>query len=299
MIKFISFADRRMRKSLQRICRQAEEMQVFDEIEVFDEKTLMPDLSAWSDKLLIGSRGLGYYCWKSYLIRRELNKLAPDDILVYLDAGCHLNKRGRKRFEEYLRMLRTDPLGVKLTVVDEIHDGEPIVERKYTKGDVFAYFRCENRADITDTYQLAATHVYCRHCPEALELLKAWEDAWKTHFSLIDDTPSQSPNLSGFVTHRHDQSILSVLFKLRGGTPLPRYECYSPGDWSELVDCPVLDLRDRGMYGRALLRLWVFRIAAWICPIPRLQNYWNGAIEQTFRRRPYLAEKLPWATKRL
>ena len=33
-------------------------------------------------------------------------------------------------------------------------------------------------------------------------------------FSLLDDTPSKSPNLKGFQEHRHDQAIFSLLFEI-------------------------------------------------------------------------------------
>lgn len=64
--------------------------------------------------------------------------------------------------------------------------------------------------------------------------------------NLVDNSPSVSPNLEGFVENRYDQSIFSILCKLRGITPLDCSETYAE-DWNQLAAFPFQDRRDMGL----------------------------------------------------
>ena len=56
-------------------------------------------------------------------------------------------------------------------------------------------------------------------------------DVFYENFHLADDTPSQSNNEVGFIEHRHDQSILSLLLKQYGTSVIPLEEVYRP-NWN-------------------------------------------------------------------
>lgn len=66
------------------------------------------------------------------------------------------------------------------------------------------------------------------------------------HLHLADNTPSASPNLPGFVENRYDQSIFSILCKLRGITTLDGSETYAE-NWEQLSLFPFQDRRDMGI----------------------------------------------------
>lgn len=291
MIKFISFADCRMRNALLRIKRQAVEMGIFDSIEVFDETTLMPDLAPWLNQGT--KRRFAYYCWKPYLIFRELSKLEEGDILVYCDAGCHLIPAGKKRFQDYLRLLESDPLGVKLFEVAEMINGEPCTETRCTKGDVFEYFHCRDKSPITESLQYASGHIFCRCCASSLALIEQWDQSWRHDFSLLTDEPSRSPNSSLFQVHRHDQSLLSIIYKQAGGSPLPYGETWSSTDWDMSGRFPILDLRDKGMHTRPLVRLWLLKLGSLLL-FGNSRKKCKEAIRYTLRRKPFLKAYLPW-----
>jgi len=68
-IYFISFADSRMQNSLNRIKQQAKDINCYDYISVYTEKDLNVDfIKHFKDKLIFGSRGFGYWCWKPILL---------------------------------------------------------------------------------------------------------------------------------------------------------------------------------------------------------------------------------------
>lgn len=101
---FCTFADSKMRKSLKRIKEQAESMDVYDHILIYDETNLSKDFCNHFKEKLRPSRGYGYWCWKPQIILQTLEKMEDGDILQYTDAGCHLNKNGRQRLLEYFEI---------------------------------------------------------------------------------------------------------------------------------------------------------------------------------------------------
>lgn len=251
---FVSFADSRMREATTRIAKQAKEMDFFDEIHVYNEDGLDESFcQRWGHVLRVNVRGYGYWCWKSHVILRAMESLPDGAVLLYCDAGCHLNPKGRQRLLDYVDELMQDPLGVKAFYT--YYPYCDVSEKRWTKGDLFDYFHCRERTDITDSPQLAATQVLCRKCDSSMQLLREWQNTWMKNFSLIDDTKSKSPNFSCFLEHRHDQSIFSLLFKLKGGVPLPSGET-DVADWKSAENFPVLDKRDRGtIYDGFICRL--------------------------------------------
>ena len=71
--------------------------------------------------------------------------------------------------------------------------------------DIFHHFGVQNDPKFTNTPTIAAT--------KTLKIINEWFDVFKTHFHLIDDSPSIVPNDESFQENRHDQSIWSIINK--------------------------------------------------------------------------------------
>lgn len=241
MNRFLSFADSRMSAALERLGRQAEALDFFDEITLFTERDLSAEFTRRMGKYLTPScRGFGYWSWKPWSIHHVLQDMQEGDRLLYLDAGCHININGAARFREYVDMLDRDSLGMLV-----FNNGQP--EYKWTKGDIFRHFGVSGEdAHVTHTQQIAGGHVFLKKNPLTENLIREWLHTFYGHLHLVDDSPSASPNLPGFVENRYDQSIFSILCKLRGITSLDSTETYAE-DWKELSSFPFQDRRDMGI----------------------------------------------------
>ena len=68
--------------------------------------------SVTSDKLHDNVRGFGYWSWKPEIIKQTLSdKWNDGDQLLYLDAGCNLNRSWQKiALSQYFDMLSQDVL---------------------------------------------------------------------------------------------------------------------------------------------------------------------------------------------
>lgn len=239
---FISFADSRMTPTLKRIKQQAKSMGVFDEIIVINEKHLDDKFrKQHKDRLQFDSRGYGYWIWKPYIIKQTMDKMDEGDCLIYVDAGCHLNSKGRKRLLEYFQSVSESELKVGGFQLQGSQN-----EKFWTKMDLLYYFKVHDNIDIINSGQIASGHVILAKCEKSVKFVEEWLNI-SENLQLIDDSPSQLPNFSEFREHRHDQSIFSLLCKTKGAVIFPGNECYVPQDnaWHTLIDYPIWDKRDK------------------------------------------------------
>lgn len=243
-IFFCTFADSRMWRSLQRIERQAKEMAYFDKILAYNEFDLNKDFRQKHEEILnFNTNGFGYWIWKPQVILQTLDEMAWGDSLLYLDAGSHLNKKGLLALEEYFEKVKESDAGILVTRL-----GKNLIERKWTKGDVFTYFGCSKDIEITDTPQFQAGCVFINKRRETYKLIKRWKEAAEI-YNLIDDSPSNIEIFSDFISHRHDQSIFSVLCKMYKVETIPATKFWTRGDWRELKDQPIWLKRDKQFNG--------------------------------------------------
>jgi hypothetical protein len=226
MKKFITFGGPtpNFHRSVQRICEEARLLDVFDEIRGFTEKDLMEDTDFWKrhgNFICNNRRGFGYWIWKSHLIKKIFDSLNEGDILVYCDAGCHVNKNGVDRLNEYIEMLRTSREGYGV-----ISFQLEFKEYQYTKRAIFEHF--ESSRDIQESNQCMATILVIMKNRHSESILKSWVD--NARYDLLNDTTAGER--AGFVENRHDQSILSVIVNTNGSIKL-KDETYFHPNWSE------------------------------------------------------------------
>lgn len=175
--------------------------------------------------------GHGLYSWKPYLIYVELSKLEPNDILIYIDAGCELNKHGVRRFDDYLSYTSKNDV-----LLFELQHPNRLWTKNHPKLIDYPehYFR----------NQIASGIIFLKNNDRTKQLIKAWLDLCAyENGSLLKDPEDNEPQIPGFIKHRHDQSCLSICAYLHNVTPIPD-ETWFP-DWSYAQQYPILALRNR------------------------------------------------------
>jgi hypothetical protein len=213
--------------AVKRICREASEFEVFDEIIGYTEKDLMSDTSFWGKHQHFmetnTARGYGCWLWKPYLTKKTLERMNENDLLVYADAGCFMNKDGKARLLEYFEMLNTNHeignISFQMDHLDEL----------FTKMDIFEYYNANNPA-IVKTGQLVGGVYVLRKCRHTMELIDTWYDGC-CQYHLIDDSTGKLPNFPTFHATRNDQSIFSVVRKKYGTIFLSNETWFDP-DWT-------------------------------------------------------------------
>jgi len=255
---FITFADKKLSPTLKRIKKEAKYSGFFDAINVYNEDTFDSDFwKQHGDWIRSNPRGFGYWIWKPYLIQRELSKMADGDILVYLDAGCVINKDARIRYDEYLEMLSdTQPI----ICFDHIR----CFSKQYCKSDLLAFFGLLNDIVFLNSKQLMAGLLIIKKSEVSKTIIKTWYQIMTHNTFLIDDTISgkfeENPE---FIDHRHDQSVFSALCyqHKENVIVLPQKEVYqTPCDASTMSLYPFWAARrklykERSFYAKILSKL--------------------------------------------
>ncbi|MDR1023603.1 MAG: hypothetical protein LBL94_10095 [Prevotellaceae bacterium] len=257
---FCSFASSNLWRSLERIKKQAEDMHVYDQIYVYDEHDLDIEFKKHFKDKLIPSRGFGYWVWKPQVILQALEKMNDGDILQYADAGCHLNKRGVKRLNEYFEMANTSGTGI-LAFQSKKPDDERLLkaldipEKQWTKGDVFDYFGVRSSKEIYESEQISAGILFVKKTEESVSIIREFLQVFYDDFSLADDSPSKAPNFNGFIENRHDQSIFSIITKKYNILTVSCYEFWQLDfNFYKLKYYPIWAIRDKDNGGDNLLK---------------------------------------------
>lgn len=189
----------------------------FDEVKVFSMDDLDYFFVKHFEAIFGHIKGGDYWIWKPYLIKKEMDSLENGDVLVCMDDGCELNPAGRKRFEEYLRMLQKSTTGV---LAFEL----PHKEIEYTKKEVLDYFDVSQEA--MDSNQLMATILLFRKCNHSVRLVEQWFRTLFDKPALFTDESDQKQQYPAFIAHRHDQSIFSLIRKIHGADIIPDETCF-------------------------------------------------------------------------
>jgi hypothetical protein len=257
---FLSFADSRMSVALKRIRMQAEVMGCYDQIVVADESYLNINFrEKYKDKLRPGIRGYGYWCWKPQVILQLLDQVNEGDIVQYTDAGCHLNPQGILRLSEYFELANSSESGILAFAATPPSFHDPLIslpdlsDYKWCKADLFHFMNVYEDDLITRTPTVTAGVIFIKKCAESQKIIRNWLDIMAADFHLLDDTSSIRPNIPGFIEHRHDQSIFSILCKLNKVSMVSCYEYGYPSrrtnmpNWEILENYPIHAKRDKGL----------------------------------------------------
>ena len=190
-----------------RISRQASKFDVFDKIIKFTETDLENDDEFWTkhkDFINSNSRGYGYWIWKPYIIKKTLESMNDGDILLYADCGCELNHHGKRKLLEFIELTKHKYIiGINASSTD----------MNYTKMDLIKHLKMEEDVGLLGNPQMAATTLMMIKNELIMNLINEYYSICSNHYNLIDDTPSIENNFYGFVEHRHDQSVFSLLVK--------------------------------------------------------------------------------------
>ena len=256
-----------MQRSLDRLARQAKSLNIFNDIYMFIENDLSVDFREhFKEKLIPGSRGYGYWSWKPEVMLMALDRIQDGDCLLYIDAGCHLNNRGKQRLLEYFKILEQEEIGIvafKAIQPTEdnsslVYDGRKLFDQpnyRWIKGDLFDYFGMKDNPSVVNDQAIGAGVIFVRKCDRAIRIIREWQQIIWNHFNLLDDTPSVSANLAGFIEHRHDQAIWTLLCLKHHIKTLSAYEYWYPmknakkfkPDWLALKDFPIHVKRDKDL----------------------------------------------------
>ncbi len=147
--------------------------------------------------------GFGYWLWKPFFVKTALDKINFGDILFYVDAASLIIDNPKPLID----IAQTNESGIVA------FDAWPLRNSQWTKRDAFINLNCDE-----DTYWSAkhviATLFLIRKTDFTVNFINEWLAACENLQSLSDHPNiSGKDNLPDFVSHRMDQSLLSILIR--------------------------------------------------------------------------------------
>ena len=200
MLNLVTFATWRYEKSRQRLLHSAQKHGGIRCWNYSDKEFRKSEVFARYPSVTRTPRGAGLWLWKPYYILEVLKKLRDGEPLVYLDAGIEI-------------VASLDPLIAlsehnKGLTLFKVHER---LNSQWTKRDCFVLMGCDSQ-EYRVTEQTMSGIIVMRKSPFLIDLVSEW-----LHFNsdarIVSDLPNTCglPNYDGFVSHRHDQSILNNL----------------------------------------------------------------------------------------
>jgi len=207
----ISYASRTFKNRKSKIEEQGICSGYFDEFKCVTEEDVDEDFIKKVGSVWGMARG-GYWVWKPYIIYEKLKTLKDNDILVYVDAGCSINHRAnaKKRFNEYIEMVNNHWTGLL-----RFQLGDNCKEEFYTNKHFLNYFESRYAVKV-DEYlqhnQLLSGILIMRKTSFVMNF-------FAEHLKMLSEDPTIHTDVhtTENENHRHDQSVMSMLYKYMNG----------------------------------------------------------------------------------
>jgi len=238
-----------------RLAKNAHKSGFFTKIVVEDNESLWKNHSLFlkSHEEFINradnARGYGHYLWKPYLVNHWLQRIGNDDLLLYLDAGCHINystSKAIKRFQEYVELAICND-GFAMQIRDFSFGYEDLRELAWTRQDLLKFLDADNQ--IRNSNQIQSGIILLAKTEKTLNYSSSWLDICLHDNHLFLDDNRIAHDEPFLIESRWEQSVHSVLFKKFGFRCIPDEGTFGnvwPPDWRDLGnDYPIWAMRNR------------------------------------------------------
>jgi len=196
---FVTYSDEKFDKHRKTLNEQAK--LTFDGVFTYDRNWLInTDFYEPNKEILDQSTGAGFCLWKPYIILETLKSLEPNDILFYLDSADIFTNN----LVEFLKDYFNSDYEFILTY------GGFNKQKTYTRRDCFVLMDCDNEK-YHEHIQLEAGMIALKKTNHVIEILEEWLHFCKNKHILTNIENICGDNLTGFIAHRYDQSVLTNL----------------------------------------------------------------------------------------
>lgn len=241
MIHLITYGNHNYTGSKQLLYDEANATGWFDTITLYGPEDLDDEFREKYKDILQLSRGGGYWIWKPYIIKKHLNQINDNDILIFLDAGFCINSYGKQRFNEYIEMLNQSNEGCISFQMNNIL----LLEKYWTIKEIFQYFNIEEDGEIANTGQIISGLEIIKKNPNSINLINLWCKAVEDNPLLFTDYYNETQPHSYFKENRHDQSVFSIIRKMHNPILINDETYFQPFGNDESFKCPFWAIRRR------------------------------------------------------
>ena len=206
-IHMITYGNNIYSRAKERIKEESLNTTWFKSIKVCGPEDLTSEFANEFKKVLKLKRIAGYGVWKFDIILKRLETLIKDhkdEILLYIDAGCMINKNGEPRMKEYIKMLRESDKDMFSFMMS------CAIEEHWTTKQLFKAFDVEE--EIKKSGQFISGIFMMKINESMIDFFKDILTVLRKNPLIITDVYNKYQT-TDFIDNRHDQSVLSVMRK--------------------------------------------------------------------------------------
>lgn len=206
MIKLFNYASEAYRVAQQVNSWFGKHIGHFDEVISFGPQDIDADFRETHKDILSAKRLNGYALWKPYFIQKMIDNSNDGDYIFYLDSGAFFIRDVRLLLP-YIK----DDAPIFVTDI-------PLLECNWTKPSCIEYFHAEQ---LRFTNQIQSGYIFFVVNDYTRAFFREYLDICQGTQLLVSEGLGKNEKSSRyfedqFVSHREDQSILSIMCKLRG-----------------------------------------------------------------------------------
>lgn len=217
MIVCINYADAKFQDSRSFNTKTAYEKGKADKVIEYSLKDIDDLFKEKNKSILSYKRGVGLWLWKPYIIQKTLQLVSEGDFVVYSDAGTYF-VNNISWLTDVMQADNNDVMVFEL----------PLLERQFTKKETFVLMDHHNY----NLNQILASYLVFRKSAYSVDFVNEWLsfacDERIISFNKFLPDVEEFPD---FISHREDQSILSVLCHKKGINPYRDPSQYGDRPW--------------------------------------------------------------------
>lgn len=225
----INYADEKYKKTQKFNTWTGKHIAKFDKVYSFGPEDIDEEYREKHKDIFNYKRGNGLWLWKSYFISKVMEECNEGDYVFYVDSGAFF----LRNVDTIIKSMRK---GEQIQVSDC-----PLLESCFTKKECFEKMEC-NEAYYKNSNQIQGGFFLAICNENTRKFVKMWQ-RYSEQLDIIspegglDITDAQG---SEFVSHREDQSILSLLCK--------KYNIKAHRDPSQRGKCPETFYNEKYAY---------------------------------------------------
>lgn len=201
----INYADEAYEKTQMINSASGKKIGKFDKVFSYSPKDIDTSFLKKNEKIFKEKRGNGLWLWKPYFINKALEESNDGDYLFYCDSGSF-----------FIRSIDNLIISMRKNEYIWVSDN-PLLECCFTKKKCFEKMDCTDDSFLYSN-QIQGGFVLMINSPQTREFIREWLQLC-TDFDLLsteDNSEENRNSVLDFVSHREDQSILSLLCKKKG-----------------------------------------------------------------------------------
>ena len=182
----------------------------FDAVIQYRKEHIDKEFFTKNELILSQKRGAGYWLWKPYFIAKTLQESQEGDIVFYSDAGSQFINH--KPLDSIIKKLKQEEFNLFAFEMAGHHKEHQYCRKDAARKILGAAAESEFAHGIYNSDQRMASFVIAKKTDYSLEIINKWLELGSDPQIIMDAEPQEN-EFQGFIDHRHDQAIWSILTK--------------------------------------------------------------------------------------